>query len=74
MENGGLGAVAGVLWIVIPGFIVGWLVLDSVRKIFSEDDKLLRTFFEDQPVTMIAVATTVGSVLVWAVLRVLGFM
>lgn len=74
MENGGLGAVAGVLWIVIPGFIVGWFVLDSVRKIFSEDDKLLGTFFEDQPVTMIAVATTVGSVLVWGVLRVLGFM
>ena len=59
------------LWIVVPGLIVGVLVLDSVRRIFSEDDRLLWTLFRDQPVTMIAVATTVGSVLVWVVLEVL---
>jgi hypothetical protein len=70
----GFGAVAGVLWIVIPGFVVGVLFIDSVRRIFSEDDRLVRRLFADQPVTMIASATTVGSVLVWAVLRVLGLM
>jgi len=69
-----LGAVAGVLWIVIPGFVVGVLVMDSVRRIFSDDPKVLRRFFEDQPVTMTAVAITVGSVLVWGALRMLGLM
>lgn len=60
-----------ILWIVVPGLVVGVLVLDSVRRIFSEDGRLLWTMFRDQPVTMIAVATTIGSVLVWAVLEVL---
>lgn len=59
------------LWIVIPGMIVGVLVLDSVRRIFSEDSRLLWKLFRDQPVTMTAVSTTVGSVLVWAVLEAL---
>lgn len=63
-----------ILWIVLPGFVVGVLVLDSVRRIFSEDDTLVRRLFADQPVTMIAAATTVGSVLVWGVLRALGLM
>jgi hypothetical protein len=63
-----------VLWIVVPGFFVGVLLIDSVRKIFSEDDTLVRRLFSDQPVTMIAVATTVGSVIVWGVLSVLRVM
>lgn len=46
--------------------------MDSVRKIFSDDDRLVRRLFEDQPVTMIAGATTVGSVIVWAVLEILN--
>lgn len=74
MDDQGFGAVAGVLWIVIPGFFVGLFVIDSVRKIFSEDATVLRRLFENQPVTMTATATALGSVLVWAVLRVLGLM
>lgn len=46
--------------------------MDSVRKIFSDDDKLVRGLFVDQPATMIAAATTVGSVLVWAALEILN--
>jgi hypothetical protein len=46
--------------------------MDSVRKIFSDDDKLVRRLFQDQPATMIAAATTVGSVLVWAALEILN--
>ena len=57
----------------MPGLVIGVLVMNSVRKIFSEDDRLVRKLFEDQPVTMFAVATTVGSVIVWAVLEALGF-
>jgi hypothetical protein len=57
---------------MVPGLIVGVLVMDSVRKIFSDDDKLVRRLFEDQPATMIAAATTVGSVLVWAALEILN--
>ena len=29
------------LWILIPGPFVGYLVVDSVRKIFSDDDRLM---------------------------------
>lgn len=61
-----------ILWILLPGLIVGVLVFDSVRKIFSEDDRLVRSLFEAQPVTMIAAATTVGSVLVWAAMEALN--
>lgn len=74
MDGQGMGAVWGVVWIVIPGFVVGILVMDSVRKIFSDDATLIRRLFSDQPVTMIATATTLGSILVWAALRVLGLM
>ena len=61
-----------ILWILLPGLIVGVLLMDSVRKIFSEDDRLVRELFEAQPVTMIAAAATVGSVIVWAVAEILG--
>lgn len=56
-----------ILWILIPGPFVGYLVMDSVRKIFSDDADLLKRVFKDQPVTMIAAATALGSVVVWAV-------
>jgi hypothetical protein len=74
VDGQGFGAIAGVLLIVIPGFFVGLFVMDSVRKIFSDDATLLRRLLENQPVTMVATATALGSVLVWAVLRVLGLM
>lgn len=61
-----------ILWILLPGLVVGVLVMDSVRRIFSEDGRLVRSLFESQPVTMIAAATTVGSVLVWAVMEALN--
>jgi hypothetical protein len=60
-----------ILLILVPGFLAGILVMDSVRKVFSDDAGLLRKLFEEQPVTMIAAATTIGSVLVWAVLEAL---
>ena len=61
-----------ILWILIPGLIVGVAVMESVRRIFSENDRLVRELFESQPVTMIAAATTVGSVIVWGVLELLN--
>lgn len=65
------------LWILLPGPIVGYLVADSVRRIFSDDDRLLRKVFAAQPVTMLAAFTALGSVVVWAVseavMRLLGF-
>lgn len=60
-----------ILLILIPGFLAGILVMDSVRKVFSDDAGLVRKLFEEQPVTMIAAATTIGSVVVWAVLEAL---
>jgi hypothetical protein len=60
-----------ILLILVPGFLAGILVIDSVRKVFSDDAGLVRKLFEEQPVTMIAAATTIGSVLVWAVLEAL---
>ena len=58
--------------IILPGFVVGVLIMNSVRKIFSDDGTVVRRLFEDQPVTMFAAATTIGSVVVWAVLMILG--
>ena len=52
---------------MVPGPFVGYLVMDSVRKIFSEDDRLLWRVFKAQPVTMFAAAMALGSVVVWAV-------
>jgi len=59
-----------VLWILIPAPFVGYLIIDSVRKIFSDDDTLLRGIFREQPVTMLAAATALGSVVVWSVSEV----
>jgi hypothetical protein len=59
-----------VLWILLPAPFVGYLIADSVRKIFSEDDRLLRKVLADQPVTMTAGLTIVGSVVVWVVSEV----
>lgn len=61
-----------ILLILIPAPIVGYFIIDSVRKIFSEDEKLLRGIFEDQPVTMFAASTALGSVFVWAVVMAVG--
>jgi hypothetical protein len=58
------------LWILIPGPFVGYLVVDSFRKIFSDDDRLIRELFAAQPVTTIAALTALGSVVVWAVSEV----
>jgi hypothetical protein len=59
-----------ILWILLPGPFVGYLLIDSVRKIFSEDERALRRVFAAQPVTMLAAATALGSVVVWAVSEV----
>ena len=62
-----------IFWIVLPGFVVGVLVADSVRRIFSDDNRLVWRLLKDQPVTMGVTATTIGSILVWAVLAAMGF-
>jgi hypothetical protein len=62
-----------ILWIVLPGFVIGVLVADSVRRIFSDDNRLVWRLLKDQPVTMGVTATTIGSILVWAVLAAIGF-
>ncbi len=61
-----------ILWILGPGAVVGVMVMDGVRRIFSEDETLVRRLFADQPVTMLASALIVGSVIVWAVLEILS--
>ena len=61
-----------VLIIIVPGFFVGLAFFDSVRRIFSDDPKWLLTLLADQPVTMGAAATIVGSVLTWGALSLLG--
>ena len=59
-----------ILWVLVPGPFVGYLILDSIRSIFSEDRGLLLRVFKAQPVTMLAAATALGSVAVWAVAEV----
>ena len=64
-----------IIWILLPSPFVGYLVADSFRKIFSEDDRLLRKLFAAQPVSAIAAFTVIGSVIVWSVSEVvLGFL
>jgi hypothetical protein len=59
-----------ILWILIPSPFVGYLMIDSLRKVFSDDDRLLRKVFADQPVTMLATSMSLGSVAVWALSEV----
>ncbi len=55
------------LWILLPSPFVGYLVADSVRRIFSDDKRLLWRLCRAQPVTALAGLMIVGSVVVWAV-------
>lgn len=61
-----------ILWIIVPGFFVGWLAIDWVRRAFSDDDKLLRRWMAEQPVTVTAACVSVGSIVMWVVLMLLG--
>ena len=61
-----------ILILLVPGFFVGWFVIDWMRQPFSADDQLLKRWFEEQPVTVIAACTSVGSIVVWGVLTLLG--
>ena len=60
-----------IVWILLPSPFVGYLVADSFRKIFSEDDRLLRKLLAEQPATMLAGFTAIGSIVVWGVWEVL---
>ncbi|MCH1570459.1 MAG: hypothetical protein L7S64_03880 [Longimicrobiales bacterium] len=59
-----------ILWILVPAPIVGYFVIDHFRKLVSDDAKFTRELFKAQPVTMIAAATALGSVVVWGVSEV----
>ena len=59
-----------ILWILVPAPFVGYFVIDHFRKLVSDDPTLVRKIFESQPVTMIAAATALGAVVVWAVSEV----
>lgn len=61
-----------ILLLLVPGFFVGWFVIDWMRQPFSQDDTLLRRWFDESPVTVIAACTSVGSIVVWGVLTLLG--
>lgn len=61
-----------VLWILVPAPFVGFLIADSFRRVFSDDDRLLWKVFQDQPVTMFAATTALGSVVVWVVVEVVS--
>mgnify|MGYP001146794151 CR=1 FL=1 len=58
--------------LLVVGFAVGWLVLDWMRRPFSDRAGLLREWFEDQPVTVVAACTIVGSIVVWGLMTLLG--
>jgi len=61
-----------ILLLLVPGFFVGWFVIDWMRQPFSQDDELLRKWFDASPVTVIAACISVGSIVVWGVLTILG--
>ena len=59
-----------IVWILLPSPFVGYLIADSFRKIFSEDDRLIRKLAAEQPVTTVAALAAIGSIAVWAVWEV----
>jgi hypothetical protein len=61
-----------ILLLLIPAAVVGWFVLDWLRRPFSQDPKFLRKIFDEQPVTVIAACMIVGSGIIWVVLTALG--
>lgn len=61
-----------ILFLIVPGFFVGWFVIDWMRQPFSRDERFLRRWFEESPVTVVAACTMVGSIVVWGVLTILG--
>ena len=61
-----------IVLLLVPGFFVGWFVIDWMRQPFSDDGELLKRWFGEQPVTVIAACTSVGSIVVWGVLTILG--
>lgn len=61
-----------ILFVLVPGFFVGWFVVDWLRQPFSEDDELLKRWLKEQPVTVVAACTSLGSIVIWAVLTILG--
>lgn len=58
--------------LLLVGFALGWVVLDWMRQPFSAEPGLMKRWFEEQPVTVIAACTIVGSVVAWGVLTILG--
>lgn len=63
-----------ILLLMVPGFFLGWFILDRMRRPFSEDPKFMRNIFARQPATTIAGCTVLGSGVLWAVLRILRIM
>lgn len=61
-----------ILLILVPGFFVGWFVIDWLRQPFSDDDQMLRRWMAEQPVTVIAACISLGSIVVWALLMLFG--
>ena len=59
-----------ILWLLIPGFFVGAAVMDGVRRIFSENSAIVPDLFRNQPATMIAAATTIGSIVLWGLMEI----
>lgn len=58
--------------LLVLGFPVGWLVVDWMRQPFTDRKGLMKEWFGEQPVTVIAACTIVGSVVVWGVLSLVG--
>jgi hypothetical protein len=61
-----------IVLLLVLALPVGWLILDWLRQPFSSDAGLLKRWFEEQPVTVVAACMTVGSIAVWGVLTLLG--
>jgi hypothetical protein len=61
-----------ILLLLIPAFFVGWVLLDWLRRPFTQDPKFMRRIFGEQPATVIAACMIVGSGVIWVVLTALG--
>lgn len=63
-----------IILLMVPGFFLGWFILDRMRRSLTDKPGFWREVFGRQPATAVAGCTVLGSGVLWVVLRVLRVM
>lgn len=63
-----------IIALMVPGFFVGWFILDRMRRPFFDEPGFMRNLFSHQPASVIAACTILGSGVLWVLLHAVGIM